>query len=114
DTIGQTGCGFVRANLAAHVVHDVADIDRVEGAHPEIDGELQSRLARRCIDPIVLLEKKNAESVEAGVLDPEPVLGFVHAETTRSARASGKENVVIDDFLAGETAGFESLQVFDQ
>ena len=81
---------------------------------PKSTRELQSRLSRRRIDPVVLLEEQDAESVEAGVLHAEPIFRLVHAETARSARASRKEDVVVDDILARESLGFEALQVFDQ
>ena len=61
-----------------------------------------------------LLEEENAEPVEAGVLDGEPVLRFVHPEAARSTRAGGEEHVIVDNVLARQPLGFERLQVLDQ
>ena len=114
DAVRLACCRFVRTDLAAHVVHHVAEIDRVERAESEVDRELEPRLARRGIDAIVLLEEQDAEAVETGVLHAQPIFRFVHAEAARSARASREEHVVVDDFLSGEPFRFEALKVFDQ
>ena len=84
NTIGLTGCRLVRAQLTTHVVEHVAEVQRVERAEPEVDGELQPSLPRRRIDPVVLLKQQDAEAVEAGVLDAQPVLRLVHPEAARS------------------------------
>ena len=65
--------------------------------------------ARRRLDAVVLLEQQDAESVEAGVLQREAILGFVHAEAARPAGASGEEDVVIDDFLARNPLASQAL-----
>src|SRR5262245_38310785 len=84
-TIRQPRRRLVRADLAADIVQDVTVVERIERAHAEIDAELQAGLTRRRVDPVVLLEKKDAESVEPRVLDAEPVFRFVHPEAARPA-----------------------------
>ena len=66
-------------------------------------------LAGRGLDAVGLLEEQDAESVEPGILDAEPVLGFVHAEAAGAARTSREEHVAVDDRLAGHAAGFQTL-----
>ena len=42
------------------------------------------------IESAGLLEEHDAEAVVTGVAQGQPVLGFVHAETARTARARGR------------------------
>src|SRR5262249_26189683 len=84
-TIRQPRRDLVRADLAADIVQDVAVVERVKGAHAEIDTELQAGLTRRRIDAVILLEQENAESVEAGVLHTEAIFSLIHAKATGSA-----------------------------
>ena len=98
--IGLAVLHLVRANLVADIVQDVTEVQRVERAQAEIDRELQPCLARRRIDPIVLLEEEDAEPVEAGVLHAEPVLRLVHPKPARSTRAGREEHIVVDNILA--------------
>jgi len=89
-------------------------VHRIEHAEPEIDGELQPRLAGRGLDSVAILEEQDAETIEAGVLEREAILGLVHAETARSAGTGGEENVVVEDVLARNAFLFEELEILDQ
>ena len=63
---------------------------------------------------MVLLEKQDAETPEARILQRHPVLGLVHAEAARSAGARGEKDVAVEDFLAGETVSFQRPQELDE
>ena len=52
-----------------------------------------------CFRPPVCWKRHDAEAVEAGVAQRLPVLGDVHAEAARAARAGGEEDVLLDDVL---------------
>ena len=56
---------FERTNLVDEVVDHVAQVHGVQHAESEVDGELQSRLARRGLDAVAVLEQQYAEAVEA-------------------------------------------------
>ena len=87
----------------------------VQHAHAEIDGELQSRFAGCGLDPFLLLEQQDAEAVEAGVLQREAVLGFVHAEAAGAAGAGGEEDVIIRRCRRGDMPCFlQALQILHQ
>ena len=104
---------LVGPDLMDQVLHRVAEMQRVEHAHPEIDGELQARLAGRGFYAFLLLEKQNAEAVEAGILQRVSVFRLIHAEAAWSAGAGGKEDIVIDNVLAGDALLLQSLQILD-
>ncbi len=101
-------------HLVHQLVDHVAQVERVEHAHAEVDGELQSRLAAGCLDAVGLLEEQYAEAIEAGILQREAVFGLVHAEAAGSAGAGGEEDVVVDDLLAGLSLLLQILQVAHQ
>ena len=92
---------FERAHLVNHIVHHVAHMQRVQHAQAEIDREFQSRLAGGRLDPVAVVEQQHAEAIESRVLQREAVLGLVHAEAARTARARRKEYVVVQNVLAG-------------
>ena len=50
-------------------------------------------VAGRLLEAAGLLEEHDAEAVEAGVAQRLAVLGDVHAEAARAARAGGEEDV---------------------
>ncbi len=56
--------------------------------------------------PSCLLEEQDAETVEAGVLQGEAVLGLVHAEAAGAAGAGGEEHVVVHDVAARDMPCF--------
>ena len=111
---GCTRSNLVRTDLVNHVVDHIAQVQRIELPHAEISGELQAGVARCRLDAMVLLEKQDPEAPEARILQRHAVLGLVHAEAARSARPRGEKNVVVDDFLARETASFQRPQEFDE
>src|SRR5262249_50691489 len=96
------------------VVQDVPEVQRIERAEAEVDAELEAGLSGRGIDPVVLLEEQDAETMKPGVLDGKPVFGFIHAEPAGAARSSRKENVIVDNLLAGLSGCLESLEVLDE
>src|SRR5262249_52622108 len=110
DMLGFACVDLVGTDLAADVVQDIAEVERVESTEPEVYAKLQARLARRRIDPVVLLKEQDPEAAEAGVLDREPILGFIHPEAARSTRPRCEENVVVNDLLAAEPRRLEGLQ----
>ena len=83
--IGLALVHFEGADLIDQVVDDVAQMHGVEHAEAEVDGELQARLAGRGLDAVAVFKQQHAETVEAGVLQREAILGFVHAEAARTA-----------------------------
>jgi len=89
-------------------------MERVQHSHAEIDGELQPRLTRSGLDPLLLLEQEDAKAVEAGVLERESIFGFVHAEAARAAGAGGEKDIAVDDVLARHSLLFQALKVLDQ
>ena len=106
---------FIGTDAVNHLVHDVAQIERVEHAHAEVDGELQAGFSRRRLHTIILLEEQYPEAVEARVLQRQAIFRLVHAEAARSAGAGGKEDVIVDDLLLGEAARrLQRLQVLHQ
>ena len=73
---------------------------RLDDGPEERRVQLEARLfARRLLEAARLLEEHDAEAVEAGVAERLAVLGDVHAEAARAARARGEEHVVLDDLL---------------
>ncbi len=101
-------------DLIDQLVDHVAEVERIEHAHTEIDRELQAGLAARRFDAVSLLEEQNAESVEACILQREAILGLVHAEAARAAGACCEEDVIVDDLLLRQSLLFEALQVAHQ
>ena len=81
---------------------------------PKSIGELQAGLARGGFDAVAVLEKQHAEAIEAGVLQREAILGFVHAEAARAARSRGKEDVVVENLLPRNAFFFQKLQILHQ
>ena len=79
-----------------HVAGDHALDDRQK------NGGFSSRptlVAGRLLEAAGLLEEHDAEAVEAGVAERLAVLGDVHAEAARAARAGREEDVLLDDLL---------------
>ena len=114
NTVGRALFHFEWTNAEDHLVHDVAQVQRVEHAHAEVHRKLQPRLARGRLHAVVLLEQQHAEAVEACVLQGQAILGLIHAEAARATGASGEEDVVVDDLLLGHAAGFQALQILHQ
>ena len=114
DAIGFALTHFERSDLIGHIVHHIAQVERVERGHPEVDRELQPRLARRGLDAVRLLEEQDPEAVEAGVLHGEPVLRLVHPEAARPARSRREEHVAIDDVLPRHALRLECVQKLDE
>ena len=117
--LGKSAVGFTRNNLVGtelvkHLVGDVAQIERVQHSHAEIDGEFQSRLARLGLEPIVLRKQQDAKPSKSSVLQRHPVLGFVHPEAARPARPRSEEDVVVQDLLPAKPACFQPAQILDQ
>src|SRR5262249_23694184 len=54
------------------------------------------------------------ETIKACILESEAILGFVHAEAARSARARGKENIIVQNLLARDTFLFKKLKILHQ
>src|SRR6516165_9795636 len=84
-TIGFALVHFKRPDLVDEVVEDVTHKQGVQHPEPEIDGELQSGLARGGLDSVTVLEQEHAEAIEAGILQRKAVLRFVHSEATGTA-----------------------------
>src|SRR5262249_48778977 len=114
DSVGLALVHFERTDLVDELVEDVAEVQGIEHAHAEIDGELEAGLAAGCLDPIGLLKEEDAEAIKAGVLESEAIFGFVHTEAAGAAGTSSEEDVVIDDVLLGHPLRFEPLQVTNQ
>src|SRR5208282_3599838 len=60
------------------------------------------------------LVNHDPETPEARILQRHSVLGLVHAEAARSARTCGEKDVIVEDFLARQTASFQRPQKFDE
>src|SRR5262249_44194507 len=60
------------------------------------------------------LEEQHAEAIKPRVLQSQPVLRFIHTEAAWTARARGKEHVLVDDFLARHPVRLQALQVLHQ
>ena len=84
-SVGLALIHLERANLVDHVVEHVTQVHGVQHAESEVDGELQSRLARGGLDSIAVLKQQHAEAIEAGVLEREAILRLIHAEAARTA-----------------------------
>ena len=108
------GVDFVRPHGVGDFVQHVAAIQRVQDAQEEIEIHLQPGLGVGLTQAAGLLEQQHAESVETGVAQRQPILGFVHAEAARSAGAGGEEHVPVDDFLLGQSLLFQALQILHQ
>src|SRR5690348_6125158 len=81
DAIGLAFVHLEWTNAVDHLVHDVPEVQSVEHSHSEIDGELEAGLTRSRLHTIVLLEQQYAEAIEAGILECEAILGYIHPET---------------------------------
>ena len=114
DPIGLALFGFIGTDAEDHLVHDVAEIERIEHAHAEVHRELQPGFARGRLHAVILLEQQHAEAVEARILQSQAIFRLVHAEAARTTGAGGEEDVVVDDLLLGHAAGFQALQVLHQ
>ncbi len=114
DTVGRALFRLIGTDAEDHLVHDVAQVQRVEHAHAEVHGKLQPGFARGRLHAVVLLEQQHAEAVEACVLQGQAVLGLIHAEAARATGAGGEEDVIVDDLLLGHAAGFQALQILHQ
>ena len=114
DAVGLALVRFVGADLVDQVVDDVAQVHGIQHAEAEIDGELQSGLARGGLDSVAVLEQQDAEAVEAGILQRETIFGLVHAEAAGTARAGGKEDVVVQNLLAWHAFFLQELQILHQ
>src|SRR5437870_5441405 len=76
---------FEWANLVDQVVEHVTQVHGVQHAKSEVDGELQSRLARGGLDSVAVLKQQHTETVEARVLQREAILCLIHAEAAGTA-----------------------------
>lgn len=109
--IGLAPVHLIGTDLVHQFVDDVAEVQRIEHAHSEIDRELQPRLATCRLDPVRLLEEENAEPVEARILQGEAIFSLIHAEPAGAAGARSEEYIVVDDLLARQPLLFEALQI---
>ncbi len=110
---GLVGCArnnLVGTNLVNQVVDHIAQVDGVELAHAEVNGKFQAGIAGHRIDAMVLLEKQDAKTAEARILERHAVLGLVGAEAARPAGSRSEKNVMVENFLAREASRFERLQ----
>ena len=105
---------FERTNLVDQVVAHIAQVQGVQHAESEVNGELQAGIVGCGLDGLFCLVKHKAESLIAGVLQRQPVLRLIHAEAARTARARRKENVVVDDVLARQAFFLEELEMLHQ
>src|ERR1700676_4282107 len=105
---------FIRTDLISQIVHYVAQIERVEHPHSEINCELETGFSRCRFDTVVLLKQQDAKAVEPGVLQRKAILGFIHSEAAGAKRAGRKKDIIIQDFLSGNPLFFKSLQVLNK
>ena len=101
DAVGFALVHLEGTDLVDELIDHVTEIESIQHAHAEVDGELQSGFAARGLDAVRLLEEQHAEAFEAGVLQREPILRLIHAKAARSAGARSEEDVVVDDLLSG-------------
>ena len=99
-TIGLALVHFKWTDLVNQVVNHIAKVHGIQHAEAEIDRELETGLARRGFNSIAVFEQEHAESVEAGILQCETILSFVHSKAAGTTRAGRKENEVIENLLA--------------
>src|SRR5581483_6068710 len=105
---------FIGTDAIDHLVHDVAEIERVEHAAAEIDGELQAGFAGGRLYAIVLLEQQHAKVPKPRVLQSQAILRLIHAEAARPARPGSEEDVIVTDLLLRHALRLEELQVLDE
>src|SRR5664279_4203179 len=105
---------FVRTDTVDHLVHDVAEVEGIEHAHAKVHRELQPGFARGCLHAVVLLEQQYAETAETGVLQRQAVLRLVHSKAAWTARAGGKEDMVVDDLFFRHPPRFQALEVLHE
>ncbi len=105
---------LVGPNLVNKILQRIADVESIQHAHTEIDRELQARFTGRRLDSFLLLEEQDAETVEACILQCEPVLCLVHPKAARPTRSCRKENVIVQDVIAGDSLLFEALEMLDE
>ena len=109
--VGLALVHFERTDLVDQLVDHVAQVQRIQHAHAEIDGELQPWLAAGGLDAVASLKQQHAEAVEAGILQRKAILRLIHAEAARAAGAGGEEDVVVEDLLAGHAFLLQQLQI---
>src|SRR5262245_42358069 len=112
--VSLAGVDFVRADLIADVVDQVAHVQRVEDGQEEIDVHLKPGFGLRLVQAARLLEEHDAESVEARIAQRQPVLRLVHPEAARPAGARREEDMVVNDLLARLALLLQSLQELHQ
>src|SRR5664279_3889884 len=105
---------FVRTDTVDHLVHHVAEVEGIEHAHAKVHRELQPGFARGCLHAVVLLEQQYAETAETGVLQRQAVLRLVHSKAAWTARAGGKEDMVVDDLFFRHPPRFQALEVLHE
>ena len=93
---------------------DIAEEKDLQHAQAEIDRVFQSGRGGFLPDALVLLKSKNSKSVEAGVLQRQPVFGGIHAEAAGAAGTRGEIEVAVDDFLPGHAFGFQVPEILNQ
>ena len=114
DAVGFALIHFVRTDLIDQVVEHIAQMHGVEHAEAEINGELQSRLARGGLDAIAVFEQQDAEAIEARILQREAIFSFVHAEAAGTARTCSKEDVIVQNLLTRKAFFLQELQILHQ
>ncbi len=93
--VGLALINLERAHLVAHVRDEIAHVHRVEDGEEEVHVHIEARFGLRLIEPAGLLEEHHAEPVKPRIAQRQPVLGFIHPEAARAARARGEEDIIV-------------------
>ena len=97
------------------LVQGVGQVEGLDQAEDEVQVQVEpGGLVTGLVDPVVRSQDQHPESIESRVGQGQAVLGLVHAEPARPARARGQVNVGIHDPLAGHPLRLEAPQVFHQ
>jgi hypothetical protein len=108
--VGRTLRGFVGTNQIADFVQHVADVHRIQHCQEKLQVHLEAGFHVGLREAFGLLEENHAKVFEAGIAKRQAILGFVHPEAARPARARGNEHVFVDDFLVRHSLLLESLE----
>ena len=105
---------LIGANLIGEAVDEVGHHERVDEAEEKIHVQLQPGLSARLLHPGRLLKEDDPEAAKAGVVEGEPVLRLVHAETARAARSGSEEDIILDNLLFREPLLLQFLEVLNE
>src|ERR1700722_2658337 len=103
-----------RTNLINHVVDYIAEMHGIQHPEAEVNCEFQAGLAGGGLNPVAVFKQQNAKTVEAGVLQREPIFRLVHAKAAWTAGTRGEEDEVVQDIFPRHPFLFQKLKVLHE